>query len=145
MERNREVINPAISNDEVRASSRGKREFFQYGVVITFTSTNQVLTVPTNVEADSDFYWEMLTGTNTDTTSPQVNGGSLLQFRDSGSGRLLSKIAIPFSDTVGTAQRPYVLPNPYTFQRAGTIEVIATNQGIAAQVVRLTFHGQKLY
>lgn len=120
-------------------------DVYTYGVAITFTALLQTATASISIQQDADFVWLMSCYSHTDTTSPQVNGGSLIQITDQGSNRLLTNVPVPIADYFGTAQRPFYLPVPHTFQRSGVINISLQNQGIAAQVVRLTFHGYKLF
>lgn len=118
---------------------------FSYATLFTFTAVAQTLTNTIPVQQDASFLWTMLCQSNTDTTSPQVFGGSLIQVTDQGGNKVLENTPVALDTIAGTAQRPFILPIPYQFIRSGSIVVQLQNQGIAAQQVRLTFHGIKLY
>jgi hypothetical protein len=130
---------------QLTAMQRDPGDFIVYGVQVTFTAVNQLQPATINIDQDGDFIWMLAMYSHTDTTSPQVNGGSLITVSDQGSGRQLIKRPVPIADVFGTAQRPFILPYYHRFARSGSIDIQLTNQGIAAQVVRLTFAGTKIF
>jgi hypothetical protein len=68
----------------------------------------------------------------------------LVQIRISKNSRTLSNFAVPFPDLVGTAQLPSFIEN-LIFPARTQVDITLTNNNAAAQIVSLTFIGEKLF
>lgn len=142
---------PGARDADVQAYNAA-RDYYVYPIVFAaFTGVGQRSVNVIRIQTDAAFLWLMLTGTSVgDTTAVptnggQVNGGSLIEITDQGGQRALTDAPTPFSSICGSAQRPYILPTPHRFPRGGSINVAVTNQGTVGQIVRLEFHGMKLF
>lgn len=136
------------AGQEVKAKIVEVPSGFAPTLIFTFTATGQVLPQTLTVPPDADFFLVKITHTSTDNVDVQAiaQGGGLLQLIDEAEGRnLMGGNPAPLDAVSGRAQRPYILPNGYRFRRQSTITAQITNQGLAAQVIRLTLHGFKLY
>jgi hypothetical protein len=119
------------------------RDYFGYTFDVTFTATSQRLPFVVNIQADADWVLVKITGISADTPADN-SGGMLLQIEDTGSGRKMFDAQMPFANTVGSAQRPFILPWVHRFPRNGTILFDVTNTGTNANRVRLGLHGYKI-
>jgi hypothetical protein len=123
------------------------RDWFSYTKTFTFTTTNQVLPDTIPVQADADFILVKVMHTSSqgaDTTGIR-NGGALIQIKDQADGRDLMDGAVPLDSISGRADLPFILPYPHRFKRNNSIAITLTNQGTAAQVIRLTLSGYKAW
>lgn len=99
------------------------------------------------ISADSDFVWMELTGVafraaNNLDPAPDL----LLQFADTGSGRLFQDAPIHWSNIIGNGQWPYVLPEPKLLVGSGSIQITMTNNvAVAEGRVDLALIGVKVF
>lgn len=118
-----------------------------FSIAFQFAALLQKLPGVAIIQPHADFELVKVTHTTSDNVDPQavLNGGALIMITDNGTGRNLFDNPAPLDSISGRAQRPGILAAPYRFQRANSIGVELTNQGLAAQLVRLTLHGYKIY
>lgn len=126
------------------------RSFYTYNFLFSAIAPGVTLTVTQNVQALEDFDW--LKGTHqTDIASAaQTDSGRVIPLAtvlvvDSGRSYQLSNVAVPVESIFGTGGRPFILPAPYRFLRAGTISVALTNYSAATTYnIRLCMIGVKV-
>lgn len=108
-------------------------------------SVNNVGTL--QIQADSDFLVvETAYAAIDQTTVLDVAADGLIQLTDSGSGSNLFSSAIPLSTWFGTAQLPFLLPQPKLLSANATITgSLSTNTLANATSFYLAFHGMKVY
>jgi hypothetical protein len=129
---------------------RGKaKDFFTYNITFNTIGAGATATGSANIQGDSDFVWIRGSVIVTDAafttfTSPAA-APLLIQLGDAGSGRQLQDSSTHLSNMFGTAQLPFDLPFPKIFERSGQIQVQLVNQSGGALVVRLAFHGFKVF
>lgn len=128
------------------------RQPFVYNVVFSSISAGAVVTQSTNIQNDSYFVcveqnadiWDAATG---NTTNTQPNAAPMLvRIIDTSSGKFINDVATPIGNWFGNGIRPFVwLARAQVYRPGGQISVELTNNMGAAQTVRLTFVGFKVY
>lgn len=136
--------------DDITIASRAKRveaSFFTYGVLFNPLPAGGVLAVPTGIEADSDFILTKLALTAYSAAAvPVVNPDYLSVIQDSGSGRLFQNQPIHVATLYGTAQLPFILPEPQLIKASSVVTITLTNNDPAvAAVVNISLIGFKLF
>lgn len=127
------------------------RQPFVYNVVFTNATSGSVTTQTTNIQNDSLFVCveQMATifdhATGQTATSPDA-APMLVRIVDTSSGKFISDQATPIGAWFGTALRPFVwLTRAQVYRPGGQIQVELTDNMTAAQDVRLSFVGFKVY
>lgn len=125
------------------------RDFFIYTAEFLPLAPNSSAVVRLQVQADSLFELTELAGAvkTADTDETVVAAPAItLTIQDEGTGRLLFDRAVEWSNVVGTAQRPFVLPQFKTFQANASIAITATSLLAAGnRRVRLSLIGYKIF
>lgn len=127
------------------------KEPFSYSV--TFLNVQNVLSQgQTQIQNDSYFVvtqhmcdiWDHATG-NTTNIAPNVAPATVRLFNSS-SGKTLMDNPIPLGALFGTGSQPFILfQRAYVYRPGGQIQVELTPRFTAAQDVRFTFFGFKVY
>jgi hypothetical protein len=113
---------------------------------VTLTPGQQNVPVVTQQDSDADFEWIYTTA-----TSVLANGAAGLyavQLKDNSTGRVLSSGFVNGELFAGTAQLPFVLPEPYLISRTATIQANfneRSNVGGENNTIQLVAHGYKLF
>ena len=109
-------------------------------------SASQNVSVP--IQADSDFLLTGLSGSVkllstdvVDVAAPAVT----LRLESTGTGRNLMDRPVMWSNIVGTAERPFLIPSPHTLKANSTMLVVLTELSGTAHQVRIAFLGYKLF
>lgn len=124
------------------------RDWFTYTAEFIPLPASSSATVIVPILADSDFELTALVGdvrALTTDESPIAGPAIRVLITDQGVGRSLMDVAQEWTNVVGTAQRPFLLPMPRTFRASSTIAVALTNDNAAARQVRLAFVGYKKF
>lgn len=124
------------------------RDFFIFSAEFLPLGASASATVRISIQADSHFELIELTGDvkTADTVETVVADPSItLLILDEGSGRQLFDRAQIWSNLIGTAQRPFILPQPKTFRANSTIAITATELSGNARRVRISLIGYKLF
>lgn len=128
------------------------KEPFSYNIIFANIGNGAVQTGSTNVQNDSYFVatsqcvdiWDAATG-NTTNTQPNV-APLLVRVTDSSSGKFSMDQPTPIANLFGTGISPFVwLYRAKLWMPGGQIQVELTNGMAAAQRVRFTFTGFKVY
>lgn len=128
------------------------KEPFSYSVVFANIGAGVTQTQTANVQNDSYFVsvkrlaeiWDQATG-NTTNTLPQV-APMLVRILDTSSGKFSMDQPTPIANIFGTGMNPAVdLYRAKIYMPGGQISVELTNGMAAAQRVRITFEGFKVY
>ena len=109
---------------------------FWYLANITLTAL-QSLTTAVSINADSDFMCLWLIASST--------GGFTLSWQDNATGRLFQNNPVNSANIFGTAQLPFPMLPPYTFQRQGSIGLTVTDTSNAGNTVQIVFAGKKIF
>jgi hypothetical protein len=109
--------------------------FFEYELDLTLTANEENLVGSVQVN-DKDFKWIFAMAQSTGAFSALVTDGS--------SKRQFSNVALHQNVLFGTAQQPFPLPAPFTFQKRGAILVSVNDLSGAGNTVRLCFGGVEL-
>jgi hypothetical protein len=122
---------------------------FTYSAVFPIANFLAGATVTINVpiNADSDFIWRYTIHSGwSAANTPVIAPDWTITFFDSGSGRNLQDQALHISCCSGTAQLPYVLPEPYRLASSSVLAVTMTNNAAGpACIAYVTFGGFKVY
>lgn len=124
------------------------RDFFVYSA--EFLSLGSLATTPVNIpiQADSDFELTQLTGDVRILLADEAVVAApnlLVTLVDKGTGRQLMDTGVIFTNLIGTAQRPSILPMPKNIRANSVIQVVAQNLVAAARFVRIALIGYKIF
>ena len=124
------------------------RDFFTY--IAEFLPLGASATTPVNVpiQADSDFELLQLTGDVRTLVTDEVVIAApnlLVTLVDQGTGRQLMDAGVIFTNLIGTAQRPAILPMPKAIRANSVIRVTCQNLVAAARFVRIALIGYKVF
>lgn len=124
------------------------RDFFIYSVEFLPINASSTAVANIPIQADSAFELAELAGDVralvTD-EAPIAGPALLISLVDQGTGRLLMDRPQIFTNFIGTAQRPFLLPIPKTFNANATIQVSVQNLAVANRNVRISFIGYKIF
>jgi hypothetical protein len=124
------------------------RDFFTYRAEFLPLGALASVTVNVPIQADSDFQLTEITGDVrvlvTDETVVAAPA-TLVTIQDSGTGRLLMDGAILWTNIVGTAQRPFILPMPKEIRASSVIAVTLSDLSGNARNLRMAFVGYKIF
>lgn len=126
----------------------GGRDLFFYSAEFLPLGALAQTTVNVPIQADSDFYLTMLTGdvralvTNETVIAAPA---ALVTLLDQGTGRILMDRGQLWTNVIGTAQRPFVLPTPKFIRANSTIAITLQELGNNARQIRVSFCGYKLF
>lgn len=138
--------------DDLRELERSKRVLLQYFTYSTqfpaatflagATITNNV-----SIQNDSDFLWRYTMLTSYSAAGVFVPAPDMLiSFSDTGSGRNLQDIPNHVGNVTGTAQLPYVLPEPFLITAGSILNVTLTNNAAGpAALVSVSLGGFKVF
>jgi hypothetical protein len=105
-----------------------------------------VLPVQVPINNDSDFIWRYTTlAAYTAANVPQVDPDYLISFFDNASGRNMQDQPIHVSCVTGTAQMPYILPEPKRIASGAVLTVTLNNIGGVAANAYVTLCGFKVF
>lgn len=104
-----------------------------------------------NVPAEADFEAIKLTGFSdvagaavTYSTRPVPNVNILIT--NTGSGRQLMNVAVPFFALFGSGEKPFILPQPMVFSARSVIQIQFTSfEAVNANNIQLDFNGNKVF
>jgi hypothetical protein len=125
---------------------------FMYNVIFASVGAGVVATASVQIQNDSFFVctqqmaeiWDAATG-NTTNTDPKV-APMTVRIIDTSSGKFQMDQPTPIANSFGTAQLPKVwLYRAKTYMPGGQLTVEITNGMAAAQRIRLTFEGFKVF
>lgn len=137
--------------DDLLAQSRGGKislEPFEYSAVFPIATfvAGATISININIQNDSDFVWRYTTlAAFTAPNVPQVAPDYTVSFFDTGSGRNLQDQAIHVSCVTGTAQLPFILPEPKRISSGSVLVVTLTNVGGVAALAQVVLGGMKVY
>jgi len=105
-----------------------------------------VIPINININNDSDFVWRytMLTAMSA-AGVPVVVPDYSIQFFDTGSGRQFQDQPRHVLNCTGTAQLPYILPEPLRIAAASILVVTMTNIGGPAALAYVDLAGMKVF
>jgi hypothetical protein len=131
-------------------SIRGKaKDFFTYNITFNTIAAGATATGSANIQGDSDFLWIrgslIVTDAAGTTFTSSAAAPLLVAIGDAASGRQLQDSNTHISNVFGTAQLPFDLPYPKMFERSGQIQATLVSQAAGALVVRMAFHGFKVF
>lgn len=125
---------------------------FSYTITFPNIAQNQTLTLTANIQNDSYFVcttqtmdiWDAATG-NTTQILPQAAAMTCV-ILDSSSGKQQMDNPVPVGGLFGTGSQPYTwLYRARIFMPGGQLQLQLTSRVAAAQIVRATFTGFKVY
>lgn len=128
------------------------KEPFTYNIFFANAVLNVTQSGTANIQNDSFFVctqqmveiWDAATG-NTTNLAPTA-AAMLVNIKDSSSGKYQMDQAMPLANTFGTALQPKVwLYRSRIYMPGGQLTLELTNQMAAAQRVRFSFEGFKVY
>ena len=122
-------------------------DFFIYGSDFLPLPLSASLTQNINIDGGSAFYIceTQLVETDVLDTTFLAQRPLLCSVLDTGSGRILSNIAIHVDNWWGTAQRPFKWPVPKLVAPNSTLQVTLQNLEATARNVRTAFAGFKIF
>ena len=124
------------------------RDFFVYSAEFLPLGSLSTVSVNVPIQADSDYELTQLTGDVRILLADEVvvaDPNCLVTLQDQGSGRLLMDRGQIFTNLIGTAQRPSILPMPKLIRANSVIAVTLQNLVAAARQVRISFLGYKIF
>ena len=124
------------------------RDFFIYTAEFLPLNANATATVRIPIQSDSMFQLTEITGAVKAADSDEVVIAApaiTLTLLDEGSGRLLFDRAVEWSNVIGTAQRPFVLPQFKLLPANATLNVTVSSLIGSARRVRISFVGYKIF
>jgi len=135
--------------DELYAQSRGGKLAVQPFVYVftwnTLAASAAAQQVTTNISNDADFIVRAVTGKAYSAAGvPVVDPDYLIQFQDLGSGRNFQSATMHWGNVVGTAENPYMMPEPWLVYGGGSVVATLTNNTALAARVDLSFNGYKV-
>lgn len=126
-----------------------QQDYFVYNAKVPTISAGETKEVSINIEADSSFIWLKTTFEVTNglsyTPETRIIPTVQVQFRDTGSGRLLFQEPAPIDSIAGCARLPYILPMERVYDPKATINVtfINVNSSDAYTDLVISLHGYK--
>lgn len=136
--------------DKIAADERAgkvKTEAFIYSAVFNPLPAAGGLAAQINLQNDSDFL--ILATCLTVYSAPGVlviDPDLTLAILDSGTGRQQQDAPIHVNNCTGTAQWPYIWPEPKIAKGGGTLTLtLFNNTAVATLVCSLAFHGYKIF
>lgn len=126
----------------------GSRDLFFYSAEFIALGALAQATVNVPIQADSDFYLTMLTGdvrVNVTDETVVAAPAVLVTVVDQGTGRQLMDRGQLWTNVIGTAQRPFVLPTPKFIRANSTIAITLQELSNNARNIRVSFCGYKLF
>lgn len=137
-----------LLDDILAAGRRGDIELlpFTNSAVFNTLGASATAAVSISIDADSDFVarQSMLmaySAAGTNIALPDY----LITLFDAGSGRNMQNVAQHVGNVMGTAQRPYIWPEPWLVKGGGTVTVTLTNNTATAARVDAAFGGFKVF
>ena len=124
-----------------------QKDYFIYSIEFLPLAASGSATAQVNIQSDSHFLIELITGVVTDVTNATflANVPELVNLTDSGSGRNFFDKPVHWNNLFGTAQLPGVLPFPKIINAGSTLTVGLTNLEATARNVRISFIGFKVF
>ncbi len=114
--------------------------FYNIEVALTAATLTATSTTPAQPIGSYPFVWLML-GAYWNAT----NGDWQIRISDNGANQYFSAMEYPINALVGDQdQKPFELPDPYTFDQGSAIMVEATNNGTGTDTLFLLFIGRRL-
>ena len=98
---------------------------------------NASLTTQISINADSDFMALWLVSNS--------SGGFNFSFVDNSTGRNFMNNPVASVNIFGTAQLPFPMLPPYTFQRQGSIGISVTDTSGSTNAIQIVFAGKKIF
>lgn len=126
----------------------GSRDFFTYSAEFLPLGSLATTTVNVPIQADSDFQLAELTGDVRDLVASETviaTPAILVTLQDQGTGRVLMDRAQLWTNIVGTAQRPFILPMPKEIRANSVMAVTVQNLIAAVKQIRVSFIGYKIF
>jgi hypothetical protein len=121
-------------------------DFFTYDAFFNPLGGAGNITVNVAIQADSDFVLRGLTLVAYSAVGVLVaNPDYLISIFDSGSGRQLMNQPVHIGNLTGTAQLPFILPEPRLIAAASVIQINLINNTAIAAVVHVSMIGFKLF
>lgn len=124
------------------------RDFFTYSAEFLPLGALATTSVNVPIQADSDFELTQLTGdvrVNVTDETVVAAPASLVTILDQGTGRLLMDRGQLFTNLIGTAQRPAILPIPKFIRANSVIQITLQNLVNAGRNIRISFLGYKVF
>lgn len=107
---------------------------------------NATIIVNVPIQADSDFLLRALSLVSyTAPATPLASPDYMIQIFDTGSGRALSSATVHVGNMCGTAQLPFILPEPRLFSAGGVVQVTLVNNTAVASLVDVGLIGFKVF
>jgi hypothetical protein len=123
-------------------------EPFTYSAIFPIAAfvAGAVIPININIQNDSDFVWRYtILSAYTAPNVPQVAPDYFVTFFDTGSGRNAQDQAIHVACCMGTAQLPYILPEPKRLAAGAVLTVTMANVGGVAALATVVLAGFKIY
>jgi hypothetical protein len=111
--------------------------FWYTSPAIVLTALQGPLTFAIPINADSDFMALWLVANST--------GSFSFAFQDNATGRSFMPSQVNNVNIFGTAQLPFPMLPPYTFQRQGSIGLTVTDTSNAGNTIQIVFAGKKIF
>lgn len=120
--------------------NNGRGYFYTIEVALTAATLTATSTSPAQPIGSFPFEWLQL-GAYWNAT----NGDWQMRISDNGANQFFSSQEFPINALVGDVdQKPFELPEPYTFDKGSAIMVEATNNGTGTDTLYLVFIGRRL-
>lgn len=100
-------------------------------------AANQSASVNINIQVDSHFLVEKITGVRT--------GPALITIKDSGIGRQWMNSSVHIDNLMGNSQFPNILPAPRLVQRGSSLNITIQDISGAQNTIEMIFDGLKLF
>jgi hypothetical protein len=137
--------------DEIKAACAAgaiEIESFDYTVEFTLAAllAGATITNPINIQNDSDFVvrqgqYTVWSAATVFVVNPDIN----ISLFDTGSGRNWQDVPLPILNKFGTAQLPFLWPEPKLVKGGSVIQITATNRHAIALQAYLTLSGFKVF
>jgi hypothetical protein len=121
---------------------------FFYNAIFPITQllANTAITIPIQIQADSDFVVrKSMVMAFSAPGVPIPNPDFLISMYDTGSGKNWQDVPFTVNNSMGTAQLPFLWPEPQRVSANSTINVTLTNNLAIAALAYVTLSGMKVY
>ncbi len=127
------------------------KDFFVYSTGRVAVANGATVTTNISIQADADFEILKLTGTAdiagaAETANSRVIPNATILITDTGSGRQLMNVPVPFWALFGSAENPFILPQPKLIAARSNLQVTITSYEAAnTNNIDLSFIGNKIF
>ncbi len=127
------------------------KDFFTYSTGRVAVAQGVSVVTNISIQADADFEILKLTGYadiagGAETYNTRVIPNALILITDTGSGRQLMNLAVPFFTLFGSGESPFILPTPRLISARSNLQIQFTSfEAVNANNICIDFVGNKIF